>query len=1385
MTEKKLWKQFIAAMVAITLTVTTINLPVYAAPVDTETSDTAEESAETEETVEESNDSEEESAKILSEVEDEREEDQKTFLMSDGTFMVAQYGTPVHYEDQEGRWEDIDYSLEAETVTNGTEPQEVYTTTEKAGSRDRIKFSKKLKEGKTVSIKNTEFPLSWGLKGAKKQTVQIEAAEAIEAKNWNDQFLFADTNAQVLTYAEVYDGVDIEYQVQSGGIKENIILKEKGTANTYEIVYDIGKLEAVQVDERTIQLLGGEDIVYQICAPYMMDANGEQSDGLTLSMEQTKKKEITVTMTADQDWLQAEERAYPVVLDPSVYTETDINAIDSTFITSERPSTNYVNTDELIVGRESSAYGYCRILLKVELPDLNPGDMVVDAKMYMKLCGMDVFIPELPDQQVNVHRITESWEIGGVTWNTRPNVDSTVLDYNYFTGDDKTLVDITPFFKKFDITEAVKGWYEESYDNYGVELKLASESGSYEQNGMKALLCTEKYNENKNNYPYYTITYRNNKGLEDYWTYTSLSAGTAGTAYINDYTGNLVFIHDDVSTTGELLPVTLQHVYNGYFKDQKFAGSYPSAGRGWKLSVQQTLLSSSTKGLTGNALEQSPYVYEDGDGTEHFFYMNEEGKLLDEDGLGLELTISGTTKTITDKDKNVMTFGAKGNLTSIRDVKGNTITVAYKTVANDKKQITKVTDGAGHVLTLEEHNTDTYNLKTIEDPAGRKTTYSYTIYDTSNGNRSVSRIDYPDGTYSRYSYDTDGTLTEAKSSDGSKLKFTYTQGKMGKRVKKVEEYGTDGTIGQTITFDRSKYNTTVIRTTGEDDVINTGDDLLTTLQFDNFGRTINSNTRTADNSVYYGGDLYSYTAGEVNESGSNIQQLNRLSQSAYSTKAVRNYLKNHSAETDGNWTPTYWISASSEYTAVRSTEQSYYGKSSLKIIGENVESNGGAVFNQHVSTDLVQPGNTYTFSAYVKTSEVTKDNNVNAGYGAGLAVRFISSDGTLTRKYSDYVKGTTATGYQNGWRRLSLTFTVPDDTEEVRVYTLLRNAIGTAYFDGMQVEIGGSANPYNLLNNTSFETGTTTPTGWTIENGESGDGTSETHYLNGSKALKLSGKADTNKYAYQEVDVTGKESDIYVISGWAWAEALQDMNDIKRHFDIFIRVYYLDDSGNVVSKQKKTQAMFNRDVNGWQRTSMAFDLSDNDKSTNWTPTKIRVVIRYYKQENAAWFDNFQLIKDVSNSYTYDDEGNLITTIENGENSSALSYDDDNNLTSVQDAENNLYEYTYNADKQVTKATAPQGQTISYSYKSKGPLHYSIISSEDEAWKIRAGYVYNAASGNISEQAYVTEVWDQNEYKTVYDIDLDKGLTNSVTTPEGTKTSYTYNANNDLLMSIPA
>ncbi len=48
---------------------------------------------------------------VVQEVEELRGEDSKHFQMSDGSYLAVAYGEPVHYQDEEGAWQDIDNAL--------------------------------------------------------------------------------------------------------------------------------------------------------------------------------------------------------------------------------------------------------------------------------------------------------------------------------------------------------------------------------------------------------------------------------------------------------------------------------------------------------------------------------------------------------------------------------------------------------------------------------------------------------------------------------------------------------------------------------------------------------------------------------------------------------------------------------------------------------------------------------------------------------------------------------------------------------------------------------------------------------------------------------------------------------------------------------------------------------------------------------------------------------------------------------------------------------------------------------------------------------------------------------------------------------------------------
>ena len=158
------------------------------------------------------------------------------------------------------------------------------------------------------------------------------------------------------------------------------------------------------------------------------------------------------------------------------------------------------------------------------------------------------------------------------SWNNRPSYDEKIADFAIFGDTTGKVVD-------FDITGIVKDWYTNG-KNYGVMIKDSTEEGHY--NEFLASSCDNAYASYR---PQILITYVNYNGLEDFCTYHNQNIGRAGTAYVNDYNGNLILTKDMAQTYGNRMPAVLTHVYNSNDKDTDIGYGY-----GFRLNYHQTVI---------------------------------------------------------------------------------------------------------------------------------------------------------------------------------------------------------------------------------------------------------------------------------------------------------------------------------------------------------------------------------------------------------------------------------------------------------------------------------------------------------------------------------------------------------------------------------------------------------------------------------------------------------------------------------------------------------------------------------------------------------------------------------------------------------------------------
>ena len=702
----------------------------------------------------------------------------KVFEHADHSFTAAIYGTPVHYM-KDGRWEEIDNRLEAAEDEPPSDEDEIESEEgeesiamqsadsgdaetgvkvhaldpaadgesagEDTGSGDvaniagsfHVRLSNKVKKKNMVRLGEGDTKLTWGFVDARSVKRQIlkSADDAMNAHAGNADPTAAYEVSHLesrVRYPEAFEGVDIRYTIGPDRLKEDLVLKHAEAVKSFTWRYAPGELRARQ-DGADVVFEDAEGMeAYRLSAPYMEDAAGSISRGLTLTLTDgggKKNKEAYVRLEADGEWLGAEDRVYPVTIDPVVSTPVDRDKIRDCHVSSYYHGDNFYNSHMLKTGRVDGST--LRSYMKFELPYINRADQMITSAWFWltKYAGSGSAA-----RYIDVHKVTGSWDHKTLTWDNRPGYDGQVIDYAVYQTDGQDT-------QGFDITNLVKDWYMNG-KNYGLMVKDHTETGHYTE-----YASADIHEDFASLRPHILIQYVNYSGLESFWTYHSQSAGRAGTIHINDYTGNLILEHETFSLGGSRLPVGLSHVYNS----SEAGGKDLGYGRGFRLDCHQTI----ARREIGDTVY---YAHTEGDGTVHYFAKDDKGEWKDELGLGQKLTFadgdSEARYTITDKSGTKLCFAeGTGLLTKIVDANNNTQRITWS-----GGKVTKVTDPTSRAVTL--------------------------VYDSSGH---LVTVKTPSGQEKKFAYDSSGHLTGITDADGAQSTYTYDGNHMLKGI--TDPYG--------------------------------------------------------------------------------------------------------------------------------------------------------------------------------------------------------------------------------------------------------------------------------------------------------------------------------------------------------------------------------------------------------------------------------------------------------------------------------------------------------------------------------------------------------------------------------------------------------------------
>ncbi|NYD25014.1 RHS repeat-associated core domain-containing protein [Kineococcus aurantiacus] len=593
-----------------------------------------------------------------------------------------------------------------------------------------------------------------------------------------------EVDGATVAYADVLPGTDVALQAQGSGVKETITLDSPNAAAlaagalSYTVKTGPG-LKLTEADDTVTVTNAKGATVFTLPAPFMDDAKGAHSDNIDVTLTPGAVGadgvgQTTLTVTPDASWLKAADRAWPVVIDPTIQYPASI--LGCGISSSAATTTSCSNGSQIPLSWNSSTGAQQRGLLRFPtLLDVIPADaQIAQAKLRVKTAA----VAGGGTTSVDAKELTAGFA-AGATWNTRDGSTAWAS-----AGGDRgaaiaraSINTATAGELSFDVADAVQRWSEGTTANYtGFELeKTAAASGGAPVNLTKpddASLLIEWNPRGGDRKANEVIT-------EDLSDATSVS--------VNPATGNAMVTTQQLSIAGVGLDLNLAHTSNSLG-----TAALGTNGARWRNS------------LSGVSLQ--PYTgsmfYTDATGAAWTYYKALDGSWIRPTGLDADLVANADgTFTLTERQSKVaqkfLNIGTSADpsygLSTVTDRNGNTITFTYDASArlpyNDRLILRKVTDTRGRDLTLTNFGywdswvTDVTNrepsttvannqLASETNSAGGTTSYEYDASDR------VTAIVVPEGQRTELTYDSTGRVLTLKriANNGQNPTWTFVYG---------------------------------------------------------------------------------------------------------------------------------------------------------------------------------------------------------------------------------------------------------------------------------------------------------------------------------------------------------------------------------------------------------------------------------------------------------------------------------------------------------------------------------------------------------------------------------------------------------------------------------
>lgn len=428
----------------------------------------------------------------------------KHFQISEGAYIAAVYGEPVHYQDDGGDWEEINnaltaVSLPAAALAAGTGPADVDAPGvvpywENADNPFKVRMPETISPQTPVSVTYQGYTLAFCMQEAvqadaeiapvravaqeQRATLRTDAADAGEEGDWERRDQLLQEAAMLLpeqkssaTYADVQPSTDITYEISGQKLKESFIFHTPPVRQSWSFrLHYTGLVSVVQPFGAVHFYAQGqedEEPVFIIEAPYMADAGDSLSMDVAVSVTPAQGG-CVYTITPDAAWLNDPARVYPVVLDPTVTTSTASADIEDAGVNESDPDKNYHTVDRMYAGSNLSGSAAMESRIYIRFPRVS----AIPTSAYIHRATM--YLDHYPtasyqtasNNLLDVYEVrsTDGWSASTLTWRKQAGFVFANRVCSVYTDKGNSL-------ETFDITALMRKWYQTTASNNGLVVK--------------------------------------------------------------------------------------------------------------------------------------------------------------------------------------------------------------------------------------------------------------------------------------------------------------------------------------------------------------------------------------------------------------------------------------------------------------------------------------------------------------------------------------------------------------------------------------------------------------------------------------------------------------------------------------------------------------------------------------------------------------------------------------------------------------------------------------------------------------------------------------------------------------------------------------------------